>query len=74
MTKKVEVEIIVIGMQHSCSRFILNKLTKHPNIIYKCHFSIPILLGFLNINTIISFSEKLSKFNFLSWVLNILYF
>lgn len=39
MNKKIE--IIVIGMQHSCSRFILNKLTKHPDIIYKYHYSIP---------------------------------
>ena len=34
-------ELFVIGPQHSCSRFVLNILTKHPEIKYKHHFSIP---------------------------------
>ena len=34
-------DLTVIGLQHSCSRFTCNILTKHPSINYKNHISIP---------------------------------
>jgi hypothetical protein len=34
-------KVIVIGLQHSCSRFCTNILTKHPSVSFGGHFSVP---------------------------------
>ena len=34
-------KIIVIGIQHSGTRYVCNVLTKHPNVEFKYHLSIP---------------------------------
>ena len=63
-------DLIVIGLQHSCSRFTANILSKYPDLKFKNHFSIPSdLIGnpfflfdepdkFFDNNTIVVFSDR----------------
>ena len=62
--------LITIGLQHSCSRFVTNILTKHPDIKFKHHISVPsddignpfFLFkepdNFFDDNTIVVFSDR----------------